>query len=107
MDASVVETLLPTDADVEAVRNEIAHRLRGMASPARPASCLKARRHRGAQDADTLVDAIRQGRPGQGARRVGNRRGLSVLGRMAGRNRFLHFPRITSAWRVGSANTIW
>ncbi|TPL05716.1 MULTISPECIES: DsbA family protein [unclassified Mesorhizobium] len=60
MDASVVETLLPTDADVEAVRNEIATASR-MGITGVPCFLLEGKYAvMGAQDADTLADAIRQ-----------------------------------------------
>ncbi|OBQ96789.1 DsbA family protein [Mesorhizobium sp. AA23] len=60
MDGSVVETLLPTDADVEAVRNEIATASR-MGITGVPCFLLEAKYAvMGAQDADTLADAIRQ-----------------------------------------------
>lgn len=60
MDASVVETLLPTDADVEAVRTEIATASR-MGVTGVPCFLLEGRYAvMGAQDADTLADAIRQ-----------------------------------------------
>lgn len=60
MDAAVVETLLPTDADTEAVRNEIATASR-MGVTGVPCFLLE-RRYAvmGAQDTDTLADAIRQ-----------------------------------------------
>ena len=60
MDASVVATLLPTDADVEAVRTEIATALR-MGITGVPCFLLEGKYAvMGAQDADTLADAIRQ-----------------------------------------------
>ncbi|PBC04744.1 DsbA family protein [Mesorhizobium sp. WSM3860] len=60
MDASVVETLLPTDADVEAVRNEIATASR-MGITGVPCFLLEGKYAvMGAQHADTLADAIRQ-----------------------------------------------
>ncbi|MBZ9759655.1 DsbA family protein [Mesorhizobium sp. CA8] len=60
MDTSVVETLLPTDADVEAVRNEIATASR-MGITGVPCFLLEGKYAvMGAQDADTLADAIRQ-----------------------------------------------
>jgi predicted DsbA family dithiol-disulfide isomerase len=60
MDASVVETLLPTDADVEAVRHEIATVSR-MGVTGVPCFLLEGKYAvMGAQDADTLADAIRQ-----------------------------------------------
>lgn len=60
MDASVVETLLPTDADVGAVRNEIATASR-MGITGVPCFLLEGKYAvMGAQDADTLADAIRQ-----------------------------------------------
>lgn len=60
MDASVVETLLPTDADVEAVRTEIATASR-MGVTGVPCFLLEGKYAvMGAQDADTLADAIRQ-----------------------------------------------
>lgn len=60
MDASVVETLLPTDADVEAVRDEIATASR-MGITGVPCFLLEGKYAvMGAQDADTLADAIRQ-----------------------------------------------
>jgi predicted DsbA family dithiol-disulfide isomerase len=60
MDSAVVETLLPTDADTEAVRNEIATASR-MGVTGVPCFLLE-RRYAvmGAQDTDTLADAIRQ-----------------------------------------------
>ncbi|RWM21495.1 MAG: DsbA family protein [Mesorhizobium sp.] len=60
MDASIVETLLPTDADVEAVRTEIATASR-MGITGVPCFLLEGKYAvMGAQDADTLTDAIRQ-----------------------------------------------
>ncbi|TPM11556.1 DsbA family protein [Mesorhizobium sp. B2-3-11] len=60
MDASVVETLLPSDADVEAVRTEIATASR-MGITGVPSFLLEGKYAvMGAQDADTLADAIRQ-----------------------------------------------
>lgn len=60
MDASVVATLLPTDADVEAVRTEIATASR-MGISGVPCFLLEDKYAvMGAQDADTLADAIRQ-----------------------------------------------
>ncbi|MER9680989.1 DsbA family protein [Mesorhizobium sp. M0184] len=60
MDASVVETLLPTDADVEAVRSEIATASR-MGISGVPCFLLEGKYAvMGAQDADTLADALRQ-----------------------------------------------
>jgi predicted DsbA family dithiol-disulfide isomerase len=60
MDASVVETLLPTDADVEAVRTEIATASR-MGITGVPCFLIEGKYAvMGAQDADTLADAIRQ-----------------------------------------------
>ncbi|MER9583699.1 DsbA family protein [Mesorhizobium sp. M0276] len=60
IDASVVATLLPTDADVEAVRTEIATASR-MGITGVPCFLLEDRYAvMGAQDADTLADAIRQ-----------------------------------------------
>jgi predicted DsbA family dithiol-disulfide isomerase len=60
MDASVVETLLPTDADVEAVRTEIATASR-MGITGVPCFLLEGKYAvMGAQDAETLADAIRQ-----------------------------------------------
>lgn len=60
MDASVVATLLPTDADVEAVRTEIATASR-MGVSGVPCFLLEGKYAvMGAQDADTLADAIRQ-----------------------------------------------
>ncbi|CCV13673.1 DsbA family protein [Mesorhizobium sp. STM 4661] len=60
MDASVVETLLPTDADVEAVRTEITTASR-MGITGVPCFLLEGKYAvMGAQDADTLTDAIRQ-----------------------------------------------
>jgi predicted DsbA family dithiol-disulfide isomerase len=60
MDAAVVATLLPTDADVEAVRTEIATASR-MGITGVPCFLLEGKYAvMGAQDADTLADAIRQ-----------------------------------------------
>ncbi|TPJ54131.1 MULTISPECIES: DsbA family protein [unclassified Mesorhizobium] len=60
MDASVVETLLPTDADVEAVRTEIATASR-MGISGVPCFLVEGKYAvMGAQDVDTLADAIRQ-----------------------------------------------
>ncbi|UCI05733.1 DsbA family oxidoreductase [Mesorhizobium sp. B1-1-8] len=60
MDATVVETLLPTDADVDAVRTEIATASR-MGITGVPCFLLEGKYAvMGAQDADTLADAIRQ-----------------------------------------------
>ncbi|KAA3449867.1 disulfide bond formation protein DsbA [Mesorhizobium sp. SARCC-RB16n] len=60
MDASVVETLLPSDADVDAVRTEIATASR-MGITGVPCFLLEGKYAvMGAQDADTLADAIRQ-----------------------------------------------
>ena len=60
MDATVVETLLPTDADVEAVRSEIATASR-MGVTGVPCFLLEGKYAvMGAQDAGTLADAIRQ-----------------------------------------------
>ncbi|MER9643487.1 DsbA family protein [Mesorhizobium sp. M0239] len=60
MDASVVATLLPTEADVEAVRTEIATASR-MGISGVPCFLLEEKYAvMGAQDADTLADAIRQ-----------------------------------------------
>ncbi|RUU44666.1 MULTISPECIES: DsbA family protein [unclassified Mesorhizobium] len=60
MDASVVETLLPTDADVEAVRTEIATASH-MGITGVPCFLLEGKYAvMGAQDIDTLTDAIRQ-----------------------------------------------
>ncbi|RVD64289.1 DsbA family protein [Mesorhizobium sp. M7A.F.Ca.ET.027.03.2.1] len=60
MDASVVATLLPTEADVEAVRTEIATASR-MGISGVPCFLLEGKYAvMGAQDADTLADAIRQ-----------------------------------------------
>ena len=60
MDSAVVETLLPSDADTDAVRNEIATASR-MGVTGVPCFLLE-RRYAvmGAQDTDTLADAIRQ-----------------------------------------------
>lgn len=60
MDASVIETLLPSDADVEAVQNEIAMASR-MGITGVPCFLLEQKYAvMGAQDTGTLVDAIRQ-----------------------------------------------
>ena len=60
MDASVVATLLPTDADVEAVRTEIATASR-MGISGVPCFLLEGKYAvMGAQDVDTLADAIRE-----------------------------------------------
>lgn len=60
MDASVVATLLPTDADVEAVRTEIATASR-MGITGVPCFLLEGKYAvMGAQDTATLADAIRQ-----------------------------------------------
>lgn len=60
MDASVVETLLPTDADVEAVRTEIATAAR-MGITGVPCFLIEERYAvMGAQDTETIADAIRQ-----------------------------------------------
>jgi predicted DsbA family dithiol-disulfide isomerase len=60
MDASVAETLLPTDADVEAVRTEITTASR-MGVTGVPCFLLEGKYAvMGAQDAGTLADAIRQ-----------------------------------------------
>jgi predicted DsbA family dithiol-disulfide isomerase len=60
MDAAVVETLLPTDADAEAVRTEIATASR-MGITGVPCFLLESRYAvMGAQDPATLADAIRQ-----------------------------------------------
>jgi predicted DsbA family dithiol-disulfide isomerase len=60
MDASVVETLLPTDADVEAVRSEIETAQR-MGITGVPCFLLEGRYAvMGAQDTAVLADAIRQ-----------------------------------------------
>lgn len=60
MDASVIATLLPTDADVEAVRTEIATAAR-MGISGVPCFLLEGKYAvMGAQDTDTLADAIRQ-----------------------------------------------
>ncbi|WP_137934810.1 DsbA family oxidoreductase [Mesorhizobium comanense] len=60
MDASVVASLLPTDADVEAVRMEIATASR-MGISGVPCFLLEGKYAvMGAQDAGTLADAIRQ-----------------------------------------------
>jgi predicted DsbA family dithiol-disulfide isomerase len=60
MDAAVVETLLPTDADVDAVRNEIATASR-MGISGVPCFLLEGKYAvMGAQDTAVLADAIRQ-----------------------------------------------
>lgn len=60
MDGAVVETLLPTDADVEAVRNEIATASR-MGISGVPCFLLEGKYAvMGAQDTAVLADAIRQ-----------------------------------------------
>lgn len=60
MDAAVVETLLPTDADVEAVRDEIATAGR-MGVSGVPCFLLEGKYAvMGAQDTPVLADAIRQ-----------------------------------------------
>jgi len=60
MDAAVVEALLPTDADVENVRTEIATAQR-MGITGVPCFLLEGRYAvMGAQDTDALADAIRQ-----------------------------------------------
>ncbi len=60
MDASVVETLLPTDADIEAVRTEIATASR-MGITGVPCFLLEGKYAvMGSQEADALADAIRQ-----------------------------------------------
>lgn len=60
MDTAVVETLLPTDADVEAVRTEIATASR-MGVTGVPCFLLEGKYAvMGAQDIATLADAIRQ-----------------------------------------------
>lgn len=60
MDATVVETLLPTDADVEAVRNEIATASR-MGVTGVPCFLIEGKYAvMGAQDSATLADAFRQ-----------------------------------------------
>ncbi|KQZ33002.1 disulfide bond formation protein DsbA [Mesorhizobium sp. Root552] len=60
MDVSVVEALLPSDADVEAVQNEIATASR-MGITGVPCFLLEGKYAvMGAQDAATLTDAIRQ-----------------------------------------------
>lgn len=60
MDAAVVETLLPTDADVEAVQTEIATASR-MGVTGVPCFLLEGKYAvMGAQDAATLTDAIQQ-----------------------------------------------
>jgi predicted DsbA family dithiol-disulfide isomerase len=60
MDTSIVESLLPTDADVEAVRAEIATASR-MGITGVPCFLLENKYAvMGAQDVDALADAIRQ-----------------------------------------------
>jgi predicted DsbA family dithiol-disulfide isomerase len=60
MDVSVVETLLPTDADVEAVQHEIATASR-MGITGVPCFLIEGKYAvMGAQSAETLADAIRQ-----------------------------------------------
>ncbi|BCH32846.1 DSBA oxidoreductase [Mesorhizobium sp. L-8-10] len=60
MDASVVESLLPTDADVEAVRAEIATASR-MGITGVPCFLLESKYAvMGAQEVETIADAIRQ-----------------------------------------------
>ena len=60
MDAAVVETLLPTDADVEAVRNEIATASR-MGITGVPCFLIEGKYAvMGAQETDVLADALRQ-----------------------------------------------
>lgn len=60
MDAAVVEALLPTDSDVEAVRTEIATAAR-MGVTGVPCFLLEGKYAvMGAQDSSTLTDAIRQ-----------------------------------------------
>jgi predicted DsbA family dithiol-disulfide isomerase len=60
MDAAVVETLLPTDADMEAVRNEIATAQR-MGISGVPCFLLEGKYAvMGAQDTEVIADAIRQ-----------------------------------------------
>ncbi|MBL8582600.1 MAG: DsbA family protein, partial [Rhizobiaceae bacterium] len=60
MDVSVVETLMPTDADKDAVRSEIATASR-MGVTGVPCFLFEGRYAvMGAQDVATLVDAIRQ-----------------------------------------------
>lgn len=60
MDATVVETLLPTDADVEAVRHEIATASR-MGVTGVPCFLIEGKYAvMGAQDSATLADAFRQ-----------------------------------------------
>jgi predicted DsbA family dithiol-disulfide isomerase len=60
MDAAVVETLLPTEADVEAVRTEIATAQR-MGITGVPCFLIEGKYAvMGAQDTETLADAIRQ-----------------------------------------------
>lgn len=60
MDAAVVETLLPTDADAEAVRNEIATASR-MGITGVPCFLIEGKYAvMGAQETDVLADALRQ-----------------------------------------------
>jgi predicted DsbA family dithiol-disulfide isomerase len=60
VDAAIVETLLPTDADVQAVQGEIATASR-MGVTGVPCFLLEGKYAvMGAQDAETLADAIRQ-----------------------------------------------
>lgn len=60
MDAAVVETLLPTDADLENVRNEI-NTAQRMGVSGVPCFLLEGKYAvMGAQETDALVDAIRQ-----------------------------------------------
>lgn len=60
MDAAIVETLLPTDADAEAVRNEIAVAQR-MGISGVPCFLLEGKYAvMGAQDTEVLADAIRR-----------------------------------------------
>ncbi len=60
LDASVIETLLPTDADAEAVRAEIATASR-MGITGVPCFLLEGKYAvMGAQDSETLADALRQ-----------------------------------------------
>jgi predicted DsbA family dithiol-disulfide isomerase len=60
MDVAVVETLLPTDADRDAVASEIATASR-MGITGVPCFLLEGKYAvMGAQDAETLADAIRQ-----------------------------------------------
>ncbi len=60
MDAAVVETLLPTEADVEAVRNEIATASR-MGITGVPCFLIEGKYAvMGAQETDVLADALRQ-----------------------------------------------